>query len=325
MSISIVIATYNRAGVLLRCLRSLAAQHFEPGDEIVVADNGSTDGTPRVLREQADRFAVPFHAVRESRPGKSHAVAAAVGASSGSVLAFTDDDVEVAEDWLRQIRREMVPRVALVGGRVMPRFEGRVPPWLALRQGDAFGRLASPLALLDYGPNREPLGCRTALGANLAVTREAYLAAGGFPSSLGKLRGTLLTGEDHVLCERVQQCGFTAIYAPSVVVRHLVPKNRLSLRYFLRWFFWSGVTHAAMETSRPGGRRVLGAPLYFVRSCAASSGFALASVLVGGWTGAAARIMDAAFAAGYIWASRQQQRVSVNTLAGPDHPRVEAA
>ena len=327
MTISVVIATFNRAGVLTRCLRSLAVQSFEPGDEIVVADNGSTDHTARVLREQALRFPVPLRTVLEARPGKSNAVAAAVAVSTGHILAFTDDDVEVADDWLARIRRAMADgSVALVGGRVMPRFEGRVPPWLALRYADSFGRLASPLALLDYGSDRQPLGPRTALGANLAITRAAFDRVGGFPTGLGKLRGTLLTGEDHLLCERVQQAGLGADYVPDITVRHLVPRERLRLAYFLRWFFWSGVTHAAMSGTHVGSgpRRRFRVPLHWCRRFLSATLLTVASMLVGGWTQAATHAMDGALALGYIWASRRDS-VSVSSLAGDDRRQAEAA
>jgi len=49
MTISVVIATFNRAGLLRDCLEHLARQRFEDGDEIIVADNGSTDDTAGVV------------------------------------------------------------------------------------------------------------------------------------------------------------------------------------------------------------------------------------------------------------------------------------
>src|SRR6185437_5977924 len=51
MTISVVIATYNRATLLAECLQYLSRQRFCPGDEVIVVDNGSTDDTPRVIAE----------------------------------------------------------------------------------------------------------------------------------------------------------------------------------------------------------------------------------------------------------------------------------
>jgi GT2 family glycosyltransferase len=223
------------------------------------------------------------------------------------VLAFTDDDVLVEDDWLAAIRAAMAdPEVGLVGGPVLPLYEGRVPDWLDLEGDSGFGRLAAPLALLHYGPTRSPLGQRVALGANMAVRRDVFEGVGGFPADLGKLRGTLLSGEDHEVCERVQAAGFAAVYDPSIRVRHFVPADRLRVRYFLRWFFWSGVTNAALDRARPAhdpGRRLLGAPAYILRQLGVASAATAGSLLRASWSGAADHATRAAFAAGYVWAS----------------------
>jgi GT2 family glycosyltransferase len=248
MSISVLLATFNRASLLEQCLAQLGRQTFETGDEIVVADNGSTDTTAAIVEAAARRLRAPVRYVRETAPGKSHALATAVAISHGEILALTDDDVIVADDWLATIRALWQEAdLGLAGGRVTPRWERPAPRWLRLQAAGGYGRLAAPLALLDYGPGRTPLGARTALGANMAVARRALEAAGGFPLDLGKLRGTLLSGEDHQVCERVQAAGFTAVYDPRLVVQHHVPADRLRLGYHLRWFFWSGITNAALD------------------------------------------------------------------------------
>src|SRR5438445_582224 len=96
------------------------------------------------------------------------------------------------------------------------------------RLGDAtatYGPLASPLALLDYGSSTVDLGARTVIGANMAVRRSVFVQVGGFAPHLGKLRGTLLSGEDRELCRRVQAAGFRAVYCPAAGVRHWVPAD----------------------------------------------------------------------------------------------------
>ena len=303
MTISVVIATYNRAGELAGCLEQLRRQAFRPGDEVVVADNGSTDDTPRLLQRVAPGFPVPLRVIREARPGKSHAVCAALANCQADVLAFTDDDVLVDDHWIARIRAIMEREpVDLIAGRVLPRFAARVPDWLVLGEGNGFGRLASPLALLDYGNERQALGARTALGANLAVRRAAFTAAGGYSPVLGKRRGTLLSGEDHQLCERVQAAGYRAVYEPSLVGRHLVPADRLRLGYFTRWFFWSGATHAALEAERAvggiGTARLRG---YHAREAVRAAGRLALAALTGGWVTAVEAMTRVAFSAGYLW------------------------
>jgi len=232
ISITVLIATYNRARMLERCLAHLSRQAFEPGDEIVVVDNGSTDGTERVINEVARNAPVPVRYVLERTPGKSSALATGVAAARCDVLALTDDDVVVGVDWITAIRRLWSERnPGLAGGRVMPLWERPAPAWLHLSGATGYGLLSAPLAVVDYGPVPAELGTRTALGANLIVSRAALAAAGGFPRALGKLRGTLLSGEDHQICERVQAAGYAAVYDPRLVVHHQVPAERLRIAY----------------------------------------------------------------------------------------------
>jgi len=94
--LSVIIPTRNRAGVLASTLRALDGQQgFEGGFEIVVADNGSTDKTPSVLRE-AQAMATPLTAVDCPEGGPAAARNAAVDAARGEVLLLLGDDTAPA-------------------------------------------------------------------------------------------------------------------------------------------------------------------------------------------------------------------------------------
>src|SRR5205823_5548766 len=223
-----------------------------------------------------------------------------IAIATGDVLAFTDDDVNVDETWIEAIRAAMhADDAALVGGPVVPRWERRAPWWLALNRGD-FGRLAAPLALVDYGLCASDLGPRTLLGANLAVRRNVLQQIGGFAPHLGKLRGTLLSGEDHEFCRRVQAAGFRARYCCSARVWHWVPASRMRLSYFLNWFFWSGITNSVLdETTVLTPRKLFGVPRYLIRRFVAAAVTLPFFVLLGRRSSALERAVDAAFVAGY--------------------------
>jgi glycosyltransferase involved in cell wall biosynthesis len=300
MTISVLIATYNRAPLLEECLAHLGRQHFDPGDEVIVVDNGSTDATSSVVRQSAARSAMPIRYLHEPAPGKSRAIARALEIAAGDILAFTDDDVNVADDWLVTIREAMSePRVTLVGGPVTPRWEREPPGWLR-PSGEGYGRLAAPLALLDYGPRPSDLGARTLLGANFAIRGDVIRQLGGFAAHLGKLRDTLLSGEDHELCRRVQAAGFHARYRPEIRVEHWVPAHRARPRYVLSWFFWFGITSAMLdEHDASRARTVAGLPVYLIRRFLKALVGAPAAWLTGRAPTALERAADGAFAAGY--------------------------
>jgi glycosyltransferase involved in cell wall biosynthesis len=301
MRISVVIATYNRAALLEATLAHLRCQQFDRGDEVVVVDNASTDNTSDVVARGQLGFPVPLHYLSEPTPGKTPALNCGIAAAAGDVLALTDDDVLVAGDWLATIRRLFAdPSLALVGGRVDPLWERPAPRWLRVECDGCYKEMASPLALLHYG-EAQPLGARTAVGANLVVRRAVHDAIGGFATRLGRRRGTLLCGEDHDFCQRVVAAGYRCEYRPELRVRHWVPADRARLRYFLRWFFWLGVTNAVLESNGlPAVERRLLIPQYMFRRAVRASTAALLLAAARRRAEAAARFMDAAFAAGYL-------------------------
>lgn len=304
-AISVVIATFNRACLLEECLQQLSLQPFRAGDEVIVVDNGSTDDTAGVVSRIASSFDVPVRLLRETTPGKSHALARALAVARADVFAFLDDDVNVDPRWLDVIREHMADgSVGLMGGRVLPRWAATVPQWMR-RAPHEHSRLGAPLALLDYPPGVVDLGPRTVLGANMAARRNVVEAVGGFATHLGKLRGTLLSGEDHDFCRRVQSAGFRAVYVADAVVRHWVPAERTRVNYFLKWFFWSGITNAILDGESGTGEPARGLPLYLVRRAAVATAKAMKELCFGRPAAALNHVLDVAFAAGYI---REQWR-----------------
>jgi hypothetical protein len=163
--------------------------------------------------------------------------------------------------------------------------------------------MSSPLALLHYG-EAQNLGQRTAVGANMAIRRAVFESLGGFAPNLGKRRGTLLGGEDHDLCQRAVTAGYNCEYRPELRVQHWVPAERTRLRYFLRWFFWSGITHAVIEgtTDSTGGpaEQSPTSPLHWLRRLLLGTAAVPLEALSGRASAAAAQAMDAAYALGYL-------------------------
>lgn len=317
MAISIVIATFNRAALLRITLDHLRCQAYERDDEVIVVDNASTDDTAQVIARAQEDFPVRFLGLLERTSGKTPALITGITAASGDVLALTDDDVVVADDWLTSIRGTFRDApVDLIGGRVEPVWERPAPRWLHVEDGERYSMLASPLALLHYGP-AQPLGQRTAVGANLAIRREVLNALGGFDPHLGRRAGTLLCGEDHDLCLRATSAGYRCEYRPEVRVRHWVPASRMRLAYYLRWFFWSGVTHAMLERGTPAGARTL--PPYLLRRVIVALPSAVVQLLARRPARAMVEIMNGVSALGNLTQrirDRWQRRKTSRSAAG---------
>src|SRR5262245_43600634 len=102
IKVSVVIATRDRADSLRETLRSLAGVEIpaELPTEVVVIDNGSTDGTEQVVAEFATETSMDVAYVFEPLPGKCRAQNAGLERAHGEIFLFSDDDVRFPRDWI---------------------------------------------------------------------------------------------------------------------------------------------------------------------------------------------------------------------------------
>jgi hypothetical protein len=174
----------------------------------------------------------------------------------GEILVFTDDDIIAAPHWLAAIDSAFSDRhVALVGGKILPRWEGDVPAWIdffksELEPGWALGHLS----LLDYGDSPREMPASYVYGCNFAVRRSVLYECGGFhpdsvPQELIQFRGdgeTALAGE-------IEKKGYRVFYEPEATVYHRVPSERITVEYFCKRAFNQGVSDSYTEIRKNGG------------------------------------------------------------------------
>ena len=245
MDVSVVLCTYNRAERLILALDALNRQRHGADYEAIVIDNNSTDHTAEVVRTAAERSGGRLRCVFERRQGLSYARNRGIEVARGSIVAFTDDDVRVGDDWVERIVRafEAHPEVDYVGGRVMPHWLQPPPRWLTTAHW-------SPLALQDYGPeplvsSRDRAICL--VGANLAFRRSVFDYVGGFAPKLGRLKDGIGSTEDHDMQLRIWRAGMRGRYEPGLVAYADVTPDRMTKAYHRRWHRGHGRHCAAMR------------------------------------------------------------------------------
>jgi glucosyl-dolichyl phosphate glucuronosyltransferase len=244
--LSVIVPTRNRAEQLVLALRSLARQSLPVSNfEIIVIDNGSRDRTQAVVAE----FEKVFGNVRyiyDASPGLHVGRHHGFREAEGDILVFIDDDIEAFPTLLSSIKAAFENhKVALVGGKCLPKYEGRVPEWLsAMWVPNSRGeRSLSYLSLLDLGELPRPVDPLLIFGCNFSIRRSLLVEAGGFhpdglPEQLIRFRGD---GETYV-SRYLAAKGYTAFYHPKASVYHHVAQNRMTIEYLCQRAYNEGIS-----------------------------------------------------------------------------------
>ena len=247
MRFSVIIATYNRADELVKTLESLKQLESSGPWEVIIVDNNSPDNTRDVVLERVDSFPVPLRYVMEREQGRSAALNAGIRIAQGEILAITDDDVRVDPMWLLNAEQALERlHCDYVGGKALPIWSGNVPKWMPNRGGKHWG----VIALLDYGPEPIEFGQKVPLGVNMVFRRECFERAGMWDNSIGRKAGTLLGQEVREWAQRGRAAGLRGYYSPDLIVHHVIPEDRLTKKYFRKWFYWHGISRAILYKTK---------------------------------------------------------------------------
>lgn len=221
-SVTVCVVVLDRREAMARCLTGLRALRVPEGWDVdlLVVDNGSTDGTLSMLENDA-RVRVLSVAGTVGRARN-----AAVEAARGELVAFTDSDCVPDPDWLVHAVAPFVdPGVTIVQGRTVP-AHAPTQPWSVTQDVSA----------------------RTGLfeACNIVYRREALREVGGFGEEIG------FFGEDTIAGWRVRRAGGADAFAPAAVVRHDVttPGYRWHLRRSRYYVHWPALVRAFPE-ARP--------------------------------------------------------------------------
>ncbi len=231
-AVSIVVLTHDGRDHLATCLASLAADGWPSGDvEVVVVDNGSTDGTASLVRTD-------FPAVRLLPAGRNLGFAPGVrfGAQEcrGETLVLLNNDTKVEKGWLSALVSALdgAPAdVAAVTGRIVS-WDGTKVDYrdtLLTFDGHAFQKdFGRPVADVRDDPPGAP---RLApCGGNMAIRKETFLSHGGFDDDFFAYL------EDVDFGLRLASRGLGTAYEPRAVVRHRSGATGEALGIFNRGF-----------------------------------------------------------------------------------------
>ena len=239
--LSIVIATYNRATLLLDALKSVIRQSAPAQEwECVVVNNNSSDNTSECFAEFAGEHPeYNLRIVDEPNQGLSYARNRGIRESVGEYIAIIDDDEHIAEDFVAAYIKlfDSVPEAVAAGGPIVAEYPTGRPRWMSCYT-------ERPIAnTMYFGEEvREFPKGRVPGGGNMALRRSAIRRYGVFDTSLGYSGESLIGGEECDLFERLQIADAKYYYVPTAVMYHIIPREKLTKEYFARLSYNVGVS-----------------------------------------------------------------------------------
>jgi glycosyltransferase involved in cell wall biosynthesis len=241
---SVIVCSYNGAGTVETCLKSL--QHLNyPDYEVIFIDDGSTDNTQEIVR----RFK-RVRNIKQTNHGLSFARNVGMHAARGEVIVYTDSDCEADEDWLYHLVLAMKrsSHVGMGGPNLIP------------DEGDSdTGAVAEAVGLSPGGPTHVMIDDRTAEhvpGCNMAFLREMALEVGGFDSTYRK------AGDDVDFIWRLQDKGYTIGFSPAAQVWHY---RRNTIEAYLNQQRGYGEAEAMLQFKHVDRFNTIGASLWHGR------------------------------------------------------------
>ncbi|MGD1904298.1 MAG: hormogonium polysaccharide biosynthesis glycosyltransferase HpsE [Geitlerinemataceae cyanobacterium] len=257
MDFTVAICTYNGAKRLPSVLDRLRVCHGHMSDrgaalrwEIVVVDNNSSDGTAQVVADYQSRWPsdCPLRCVSELQQGLAFARQRAIESAAAPIVGFLDDDNLPDPNWILAAHGFLAtsPKAGVAGSRVLPEYEVPPPP--------DFDRIRAFLALTDRGdlPHLyQPAARVLPPGAGLVVRRDLWLRL--VPERLelvGRTDGQMRASEDLEAVLHFQNMGWEVWYVPDAIVRHQIPRWRLTEEYLSQLMYGVGLSRYRTRTMR---------------------------------------------------------------------------
>ncbi len=234
-TVSIVVPAWNEAAGIAACVRSLAASRY-PHFDVVVVDDGSTDGTGDIVEQLG---VANVWVLRQANTGKARALNAGIGACGGEVVVGVDADTVFEPDTLvRLVEAFADDGVGAVAGNTK-----------VGNRGGVLGRWQHLEYVAGYNADRrayDVLGCMpTVPGAVGAFRRQALAEVGGFSDET--------VAEDTDVTMAIGRAGWAVVYRDRARAWTEAPDDLRSLwRQRKRWV---GGTYRCMWKHRDAIRQ----------------------------------------------------------------------
>ncbi|MCF7814786.1 MAG: glycosyltransferase [Candidatus Cloacimonetes bacterium] len=223
--ISVVITVYNSESTLVKCLDSVLNQKYSDF-ELIIVNNNSTDSTQKIIDEFSRRHTNIVYAF-ESVQKRGAARNTGEKKASGKIIAMTDADCIVPENWLVQISKPIIENnydaVQGFEKNANDNYWSKNIQYQHERQIEYLKKQKDAIGLIDT--------------KNFAISYEALKSIG--------FTNPNYSGNDTELSIRFQKSGFRLFFDPNIIVKHNNPSsiNEIISKFFFRAFCCTKITH----------------------------------------------------------------------------------
>jgi GT2 family glycosyltransferase len=224
--VTVIIPTRDKVELLKPCVDTLLESTIYTPFEVIIVDNGSTDGSALAYLDQiaSDRRVRVL-----SYPGAYNFSAInnfAVRESAGSYVCFLNNDTETVDgSWLTEMMRQAIrPEVAAVGAKLLYEDGTIQHAGVIVGIGDAAGHAHRNLPNSEAGYFAQVHAAQfvTAVtGACLLVEKRKFVEVGGFDE-----RDLAIAYNDIDLCLKLERAGWRNVYVPHAILIHHESKSR---------------------------------------------------------------------------------------------------
>lgn len=217
VKISYIIITWNGIDYLRDLLASMRTQLQRADVEVIVVDNGSSDGTEEYVTQHYAQ--IRFIALPENR-GVAYARNVAMGEANGKYLLILDNDIQITDEAVMEMERymDMHPQVGICGCKLLypdGQVQHSCKPYPGIREKlRSFLSSSAPYIYEKQMAGTEPFEPVYIIGACQMIRRETY-------DLIGPLDERIFYGpEDCDYCLRARKAGWRVMYLPAVSMVH---------------------------------------------------------------------------------------------------------
>jgi lipopolysaccharide/colanic/teichoic acid biosynthesis glycosyltransferase/GT2 family glycosyltransferase len=222
---SVVVPAYQAVETIGDCLAALKQQSVPPQSyEVIVVDDGSTDGTEAVAR------AAGVTVVRQQHAGAAAARNCGAALARGELLLFTDSDCAPVPGWIAALAAPFSdPEVAGAKGTYLTRQQSKVARFTQIEYEDRYDRMAGA-ERIDFIDTY-----------SAAYRRDVFLTNGGFDPRF-------LINEDQEFAFRLAEKGYKLVFAPDAQVYH---QHNATMKQYARRKFKIGMWKVRVTRQHP--------------------------------------------------------------------------